>query len=267
MKGLFGTILLCLLCGSWQTVRAQSYDYSTLVIDNSMATAQLSQSIFNSMMAGEMTREALESSSGRSTSSRPAGRGRRTTTPGTSNSRGGSTPRPTGGTAGTTTFRASASFMPQRLAAQIAKAPADQTKLEHLFNDMLESFKDRARQRGGEVHDVARAASFLLSESYYVYSGGRALSGDEFAGLMNQLQRFFSSNAAFQRRSDRERQQMFESFAITGAFLGTGYDLMKQRGDNQTLRDLHQLAQRSIEGMLGTSPEQIRFTANGIEFR
>jgi hypothetical protein len=62
--------------------------------------------------------------------------------------------------AGATTFRPVAvSIMPQRLAAQMGRTPAERDRLEKFFTLLLTDYKEMAVERGAPLNDVARAST------------------------------------------------------------------------------------------------------------
>jgi len=198
-------------------------------------------------------------------------RGPSRTSGGTGGARQGSTrptPSPAPAGQGGTTFRPAAqSIVPQALARDVARSPSDRATLERVFNDLLENYKDRLRQRGSAPNDVSRAASFLISASYTVYRDGETLSEQHFTALREQVRAAFLDDPDFARRGDRERQRLFESFAITGAFLDIGYQLARQRGDRNALAELRQVAEHQLQEMLGAPADRISLTEGGIVFR
>ena len=155
-------------------------------------------------------------------------------------------PAPTG--QGGTTFRpATLAIVPQALARDVARSPSDRAELERFFTDLLENYKGRLRQRGAAPNDVSRAASFMISASYAVYRDGETLSEQQFTALREQVRSAFLDDPDFARRGDRERQRLFESFAITGAFLDIGYQLARQRGDQNTMAEPRQVAGQQLQ--------------------
>lgn len=158
------------------------------------------------------------------------------------------------------------SIMPQEFARLIARTPDERPRLESWFSELLSRYRALLQRNNSPQNDVARAASYLVSQSYYVYRGGQPLTKAQFEGLRQQMQEIFQEDAAFLRRSDEEKQRMYESYAITGAFLGIGFDAMRQQGDNKTANDLREMAKQQLQELLGAPAERIRFTETGIEY-
>lgn len=196
-------------------------------------------------------------------------------------SSGGTTRRPSGGGSGssgtsrpaplpaaTTTFNPVApSIMPQQMATEIARTPDERPKLEKMFGDLLENYRDRLRRGGAPLNDVARAASYLIAASNTVYFDTEPLSAAQFNALREHMQEVFGTDDKFRRASDRERQQMFETFGIMGAWTDVGFGVVKQAGDREAMRQWREMARANLENMLGAPPEKLKFTLNGVEYR
>lgn len=170
--------------------------------------------------------------------------------------------------AGSTSFRPVApSIMPREMAEELANTPAERARLEKMFSDLLENYRNRLRQAGGPQTDVARAASFLISASRSVYFDTQPMSMAQINALREHIREVFASDEKFQRASDRERQKMFETYAIVGAFIDAGFHIVKQAGDREGMRQWHEMARANFENMLGAPPEKVDFTLNGVEYR
>ncbi len=248
-----------LLAGSGAQVRAQ-FDTTTMTND----FLRMQNLIITQGISRENLRSAGRRTKGKNSSSRPSG-GSPSTSPGRG---GGGSTKSTTPPAVPTTFRPVAGqLVPQELASAAAASAQERVKFERFFTELLDGYKARLRRRGSPENDVARAASFLISESYYVYGDGRSLTEEQFAALAAQVSEALAQDAEFAARTDREKQQMYERYAIKGSFLGLGYTLMKQNGDAKTLAGLRELAKRQLEEMLGSRAEQISFTSEGVEYR
>lgn len=177
-------------------------------------------------------------------------------------------PPPAGSTGGGTTFRqAASSIMPQEMAREMARTPDERQKLDHIFSDLLENYRNNLRRSGAPPNDVARAASFLIASSYMVYFDARPLSDAQYLALRRQMHEVFAGDAQFQRLPDRERQRMFEGYGITAAWIDIGYQIVKKDGDREGMAQWREMARRNLENMLGAPPEQVRFTDSGVEFK
>ncbi|HEX7314727.1 MAG TPA: DUF6683 family protein [Pyrinomonadaceae bacterium] len=169
---------------------------------------------------------------------------------------------------GGTTFREVApSIMPRQLAQEMARTAAERQKLERVFSDLLENYRNNLRQSGAPLNDVARAASFLIASSYMVYFDTKPMSDAQYLALRRQMHEVFAGDAQFQRLPDRDKQKMFEGYGITAAWIDIGYQMVKRDGDREGMTQWREMARRNLENMLGASPEQVRFTDAGVEYK
>jgi hypothetical protein len=168
---------------------------------------------------------------------------------------------------GTTTFRAVApSIMPREMAGELAATPAQRPRLEKLFGDLLSIYRERLRQSGGSQNDVSRAAGYLINSSYAVYSDAE-LSQAQYEALLRHMREVYAADEKFRRASDRERQKMFETFAIVANWINVGFGTGKERGDREEMQKWRDIARANFENMLGAPPEQVMFTLNGVEYK
>ncbi len=165
--------------------------------------------------------------------------------------------------AGTTTFRPVAPALVPRLLA--ARAPAEREEAERFFARLLEQYREITRRRGLAANDVARAASFLVAVSHDVYSDGGDLGPGQLDGLREQMREVFAEDAEFQRLSDREKQELFEGYAIIGMYLS---GVPASRGDDREwLAQMRRLARTQLEETFGASVDRLVFTNDGVKYK
>lgn len=171
-----------------------------------------------------------------------------------------------------TTFQTVApSLMPQKLAQHMGKTPAEQSKLEREFSDLLADYttlyKKKVLHNGEGLYDVARAASYLFIISYNVYNDSQPLADEQYQAARTQFHDVFATDPEFQRLSNREKQLLFEGYGISGLVIYDNYYDAKQKGDQERMAHWRQMAKLNIESLLGAPPERVRLTADGIEYR
>jgi hypothetical protein len=165
--------------------------------------------------------------------------------------------------AGATTFRPVAPMLVPRLLAE--RAPAEREKAERFFAGLLEEYREIMRGKGLPPNDVARAASFLVAISHDVYGGGGKLGPGQLDGLREQMREVFAEDAEFQRLSDREKQELFEGYAIVGMYLS---GVPASRGDDREwLAQMRRLARTQLEETFGVSVDRLVFTNEGVKYR
>jgi hypothetical protein len=179
------------------------------------------------------------------------------------------TPPQTPPAAGNTTFRPVAdSIMPRQMARALGETPEEQRRLEKMFSDLLENYRDRLKQAGAPSNDVSRAAAYLVTASYAVSQDERvSLDDAQLAALRRHLSQLFAGDEAFQRMTDRERQELFEDYGITATWIDAGYNIVKQAGDREAMRQWQEMARQNFAGVLGAPPEGVLFTAGGIQYK
>lgn len=228
-------------------------NYTYTVIQGSMATSNLRMSqMISNMNQG---------------SARSKGRRASNTTPGAGTRGGGTGTARTApaARAGTTTFRpVAAMLLPSKLAAA---TPDERAGAEQFFAKLLSGYKDLVRQKGAPANDVARAASFMIISSHDIYEDGRPLTEAQRDALREQMRDVFAGDAGFQQRSDREKQEIFESYAIMGMYLGTISQGAQQQGDAAKLAELRGLARKQLEETFGVPVSRLSFAESGVEIR
>lgn len=174
------------------------------------------------------------------------------------------TPSPAGGA---TTFRpVGKSVLPPQLARNLGKTPAERADLEQFFAGMLGAYQDMLREKGVAPNDVARAASFAIANSYSVYHDGQELSGRQMEGLRAQMREAFAEDDEFQRLDDRQRQELYEGYAIMGMYVLSMHDAAVRAGDRGLIAKIHTLARTQLDETFGVPADRLRFTDAGIEF-
>lgn len=164
---------------------------------------------------------------------------------------------------GTTTFRPVAPMIvPQQLAS---KSQAERGEAERFFAKLLGEYREIMRSKGLPPNDVARAASFLVAISHDVYSDAGKLGPGQLDGLREQMREVFAEDAQFQRLSDREKQELFEGYAIIGMYL-SGVPASKG-DDREWLAQMRRLARTQLEETFGVSVDRLVFTNDGVKYR
>ncbi|HEX8685635.1 MAG TPA: DUF6683 family protein, partial [Pyrinomonadaceae bacterium] len=89
----------------------------------------------------------------------------------------------------------------------------------------------------------------------------------QYEALLAHMREVYAADGQFRRASDRERQKMFETFAIVANWINVGFGTGKERGDREEMRKWRDIARANFENMLGAPPEQVMFTTNGVEYK
>jgi len=171
--------------------------------------------------------------------------------------------------AGSVTFRPVADqIAPRKMALSFADTPEERRRLEALFSEALEHYRGRLRQAGLPTNDVARAASYLVTACYYVANDGRSsLDEGQLDALRRHMRELFSTEETFQRMNDRERQELFEDYGITATWIDAGFNIVREAGDKEGMRQWREMARQNFTAVLGVPPESVVFTAGGVQYK
>lgn len=169
-----------------------------------------------------------------------------------------------GAATGSTFFRpAGPPIMPRQFAARFTR---DRAGAESYLNSLLDDYHMLLQRRRARPYDVSRAASFLISVSYFVLHS-RELSEAQFGGLWSQLGEAIGGDPQFQRLSNQEKQALYERYAILAMYMNASYSLAAREGDRQELANLRRMATEQLQAAFDLPANRLAFTARGVEVR
>ena len=151
-------------------------------------------------------------------------------------------PAPSGGTANSTTGSSEATvfqpvapaFVPQELAARLGKTSQDQKYIEELLTRCLNFYTDMAREKNVPLNDVARALNYFIATNYFVYTQGAGPTQEQMDATREMIRANMVQDESFQRLSDREKQQSYETLIVIAGFVDLGYGSAKQSGNQKS---------------------------------
>ncbi|HEV2802370.1 MAG TPA: DUF6683 family protein [Pyrinomonadaceae bacterium] len=183
------------------------------------------------------------------------------------------TPRRTDATANSpasgagTAFRPVAdSIYPQQLAREAATSDAERKEMEAVFRMCLRNYEANMRRQSQPVKDVARAVSYFIGVNYNVLHGGASVSPAEGTALRADVRSALGEDESFQRLSDREKQQIYETMAVLAEFVALNMSVADEHGNKQLAEATRAMAKDNLEKLLGAPAPSIRITERGIEF-
>ncbi len=151
------------------------------------------------------------------------------------------------------------------LASVFVDDTTQRKELETAFEKFLDLF-DSQIATGGDRRNVASAAAFFMVSQYMV--AVRKEVGDrELEALRDALQINLRKNAKFRSYSDRQRQELYESLVIFALLARYGYQDGEEKGDQKQMNRFREFSRECLKAVLGATPEQMVFTASGLEFR
>ena len=159
------------------------------------------------------------------------------------------------------------SIAPQKLAARYGKTAQDRQTLTQIGDRLLQLCKDSLEQSRTPKNDLAHVLAFSLKTSYLVYSDGKGrLTEEQSDGVVKILRAFIVAHPPYERMSDRDKQEAYETFAILGTFTSVAYDEARKRNDTRLMAGLRSMAQNHIEEILGPL-NSIVMTKDGFAYR
>jgi hypothetical protein len=154
-------------------------------------------------------------------------------------------------------------FVPQLLASRLGKSPQDQQYIEELLTRCLNFYTDTARQKGVPLYDVARALNYFIATNYFVYTQGAGPTQAQMDATRDVIRANMVQDESFQRLSDREKQQSYETLIAIAGFVDLGYGRAKQSGNDNLAAQFREMAKGNLETVLGAPIQKIHFTSAG----
>jgi hypothetical protein len=149
--------------------------------------------------------------------------------------------------------------------AKLAAAypPAKRQEVEGVFREMLALYGRVEGKYNIPKNDLAGAAAVFILSSHIAYSGTDQ-PPEMIAPLAAQLRSAMANNPEISKLSNRDKQDMYEQFAIIGMFIeGTRYALQTQ--PNAAISaNLKQAGGNYLQTFLKTDPANIRFSNAGM---
>jgi hypothetical protein len=128
-------------------------------------------------------------------------------------------------------------------------------------------YENSLKQPDVPKHDLAHALAYSLTTSYLVYSDGKGrLTQEQSAGVVKILRALILAYPPFERMSDRDKQEAYETFAILGTFTAVTYDEARKKNDTKLMAGLRSMAQNHIEEILGPL-NSIVMTKDGFAYK
>lgn len=168
-----------------------------------------------------------------------------------------------------TSFKPAGKFiMPDELTGNLAGASADETATaQMLFTELLKSYDEMlVRNKEDRLrNNVAGAAAFALLVSRFILTG-EELTHKQSEALLQDINALLVSSDKFRILSARDRQAMYETFAIIGGLALTYHEQEAKEGDSQKIGEGAELAKFIFSQFFGMPVDQVRFTDDGVRF-
>ena len=155
-------------------------------------------------------------------------------------------------------------FVPQQLAALLGKTSQERQYVEEILTKCLNFYTDTARQKGVPLHDVARAVNYYISTNYFVYSQGKGPTQKQMDATRDMIRANIVQDENFQRMSDRQKQEAYETLIVLAGFVDLGYGTGTKSNNELLTKPFREMAKQNLETLLGVPIEKIHFTEAGL---
>ena len=155
-------------------------------------------------------------------------------------------------------------FVPQQLAARLGKTSGERQYIDEILTKCLNFYTDTAQQKGVPLHDVARAVNYYISTNYYVYSQGKGSTQKQMDATRDMVRANMVQDENFQRMSDRQKQEAYETLIVLAGFVDLGYGTGAKSSNELLTKPFREMAKQNLETLLGVPIEKIHFTDAGL---
>lgn len=166
--------------------------------------------------------------------------------------------RPRAPLAATDFERTGGSVMPARMAA--SGAPAQQAELRKTYEAILDAYLQLLKGSGELARlgsNVAGALTFLVTTAHYVHHGGAELSEAQQELILGDFNDALAQTPAFVQMSHRQRQELFETAGITGAYVLTMYRLGVEQRNPAHVKTAKEVADLAVEQVFGVARSRL----------
>jgi hypothetical protein len=164
----------------------------------------------------------------------------------------------------TTFHRAARPVMLQSIADKMGRTPDERAKLMQFFQQGLAAYHKEAR-RVKHPDDVALALAFFIATNYAVCQPAHEPTEAQIEQLTARLRPALTGMPQIRGATDRQKQALFETLVTFGVFTLAGYQQGVTAKDQEMESVFTKLATQNLQTILGVSPDQMRFTATGLE--
>lgn len=165
------------------------------------------------------------------------------------------------------------SLVPEMLAANYAPGKRDQ--MLKLYTQLLKMMHAQSHHDSevpvGSSEDVAQAMTTMLAYFYVLarepidQRGSVTVTGAQQEALHRQLTLAMGSDPQFRAQSVSQKQTAFEAMLLLTSVLIMAGKQAQQSGDMEIHKQVQALASQSLQSLLGTTPDKMRFTNTGLQ--
>lgn len=162
--------------------------------------------------------------------------------------------------------RSNVPVMPERMAGPHDKDRAQRLQIYGAMLDAYDQLLKDSGESGRLRSNVAGALTFLLASSHYVRNNGSELSDAQQELILKDINNALAQTPAFQAMAARQKQELFETAAITGAYALTLYRVGNSERNKEYVGAARELADMAVEQIMGTPLTRLSLD-NGLRLR
>lgn len=170
---------------------------------------------------------------------------------------------PTPATAATKFKPAKKQLLVPTLIASLTKDQAQRQALKEVFDAGFQAYEAEAAKEGLD-HDVAGATAFFIGVAYTVFHDGQEPDDDGLTLFARQLQQSMDT-PEMKKVAAADKQKFYELLVGLATWLLAGWQSALQTNDEPFKAQLKEAAGGVLKGYLKLEPEQVTFTAAGLE--
>lgn len=149
------------------------------------------------------------------------------------------------------------------LIASLTKDKAQQQALKDVFDAGFQAYEAEAVKEGLD-HDVAGAIAYFIGVAYLVYHEGQEPDDDGLTLFARQLQQSMDT-PDLKKVASADKQKFYELLVGLATWLIAGWQTAVQTNDDAFKAQLKESAGGVLKGYLKLEPDQVKFTAAGLE--
>lgn len=135
------------------------------------------------------------------------------------------------------------------------KLKLDKAEMKEMLTVILDTYDAEAAAKG-LPNDLALALVSFVAYNRYVYSEAKEKSMPPFAQireLRNMIVEYTAQNGSFDKMTNPQKQEMYESLVMLGVFTHLIYEEAKKTNDVQSLKLIKQMAKQNLNSV-GINP-------------
>ena len=135
------------------------------------------------------------------------------------------------------------------------KYKKDKAVMKEMLTAILDRYDTEAAAKGYS-NDLALALASYIALNRRAYHGAREksiLPFEQNIGLRDTIAEYAAQNGAFNKMTDRQRQEMYEALVMVGVLTHGLYEAAQEKKDTETLKEIKQMAKGNLKS-IGIKP-------------